>query len=168
MHVPFAAGSHFLLFACIDCDELPEEQYSDMDSEIQSTYGNQVCRTYSLCLNPPDIQEAMGTSTDRIVSKPLTFSAVDEAVEDAEYVGKTSNDSSFKVGGTPAWINYAVNLSCHCGASIDFLCQIPDNFDFDAHDQQAKWHSLFLGNAVFVLGCSAQCLPHSLLVVCDN
>ena len=167
-NVPFDNGSHFLLFSCATCDEIPSEQYCDGDETVQETYGSPVSDTYALFLNRPGGPEMIAPRESVLKSRVLAFTETDESVHECEFVGVTSEDLSFKVGGEPGWINYSVNLDCPCGGRIVFLCQIPDSWDFDAASGEPRWLSLFVGNFVYILACDRQCSPHSLIAVCDN
>ena len=170
-NLPFKAGSHVLLFSCVGCDDGPDEGYSGSDKTVQETYGNPVCGNYALYLNPPGGNETIHTHDNELQARQITFVEAQEAIRVREYVGKDSEDSACKVGGTPSWINYSVNLNCQCGAPIVFLCQIPDYYEFPTGPKATDGKNslnLFLGNFIYVLGCAKQCTPHSLLVVCDN
>jgi hypothetical protein len=168
-NLPFEEGSHFLLFSCIPCENLPDEEYSDVDKVVKVSFGNPVCGHYSLMMNEPNSDEIFGSNDNEIEPKQIVFNEVNKSIKDCQYVGKTGDDFEFKVGGVAAWCNYSINLNCRCGAPISFLCQISDSFDFFAPANKSTiYHSLFFGNIVYVMGRTKQCSPYSLLVACDN
>ncbi|GIE77334.1 hypothetical protein Aph02nite_32840 [Actinoplanes philippinensis] len=71
----------------------------------------------------------------------------------------------FRVGGEPDWIQGPEEHTCACGAALEFLAQVPEDFGFpkrpeapeqiDCFDSDA--YGLFLGNMVYLLACPRRC-----------
>jgi hypothetical protein len=101
---------------------------------------------------------------------PLTLRAlVDEP--DAYGLG-TQN---FKVGGVPSWAQDPENYQCACGADLVYLCQVPEDWEFDVYPGSPKQpngvgetYQLFLGNEVYLLACPAHCDPAAVWPVNQN
>ena len=83
---------------------------------------------------------------------------------------------AFKVGGTPSWAQDPERYRCACGADLTFLCQVPEDHEFDTlpgQEEQPGWYrsnnyALFLGNEVYILACPAHCHPSAAWPVNQN
>jgi hypothetical protein len=78
----------------------------------------------------------------------------------------------FKVGGQPIWRQWPDILRCACGAPMDFVCQVPEDYPFprDAGAPEQpdspsdETYVLFLGNAAYLFACRARCSPFAVWV----
>ncbi|MEU5873849.1 hypothetical protein AB0A73_20110 [Glycomyces sp. NPDC047369] len=82
---------------------------------------------------------------------------------------------TFKVGGTPSWAQYPESYQCACGADLVYLCQVPEDWEFDVYPGSpeqpngvGKTYHLFLGNEVYLLACPAHCDPAAVWPVNQN
>ncbi|MFJ2948255.1 hypothetical protein ACIO8H_11540 [Streptomyces sp. NPDC087226] len=79
----------------------------------------------------------------------------------------------FKVGGTAAWAHEAAYYRCACGTDLAFVCQVPQDHDFEVHPGSPvqpdvfrdDTYRLFLGNEVYLLACPKRCDPAAVLPV---
>lgn len=75
-----------------------------------------------------------------------------------------------KLFGRPYWLQDAEPHRCSCGAPMELIVQIPDGQGFPmavGADEQPNSFSrteycIFLGNQLYVLGCTKQCDPKAL------
>ncbi len=168
MDLPFVVGSKFNVFNCIQCEDLPFDSYCGLDKRVKSTYDDIIHRHYSLMFLKPDKQEEIFWQESSIIFKPLYASESNENIRICEYFGKTSDYFDFKVGGVPSWINYSVNLRCTCGGQLEFLCQIPESYEFFYGEELSDSYSLFCANHIYFLACERQCSPYAMIMVLDN
>ena len=167
-NTPFITGSKFNVFCCPEHDEVPDG-YSNLDKEVLPAYGKENHGHYSITLTRPEDIEKKPISKEKVIlEKNLYAVAKDEEIRECEYVGLTSENYGFKIGGTPSWMNYSANLKCTCGSEIKYLFQIPDSYDFFYGDGPVEYHSLFLSNQIVFMACESQCSPYSVITVCDN
>jgi hypothetical protein len=89
---------------------------------------------------------------------------------------QASDRWGFRVGGAPAWIQGPERYRCACGSALVFLAQLPENFGFPKRAEAAEQpdsfsgdeYCMFLGNAVYLLGCPARCDPAAVWPVNQN
>ncbi|HEX2142947.1 MAG TPA: hypothetical protein VHG10_00410 [Glycomyces sp.] len=81
----------------------------------------------------------------------------------------------FKVGGAPSWAQDPESYRCACGADLVYLCQVPEDWEFDVYPGSPKQPNgvgetfhLFLGNEVYLLACPAHCDPAAVWPVNQN
>lgn len=80
------------------------------------------------------------------------------------------NDCGFKMYGTPFWHQNPEEHVCCCGAPMKLILQLPNGKAFPmeegAEEQPNSFsqtdYCLFLGNTLYLLGCTAQCNPKAL------
>jgi hypothetical protein len=83
---------------------------------------------------------------------------------------------TFKVGGTPSWAQDPESYRCACGTDLVYLCQVPENWEFDVYPGQpeqpcsfgADTYNFFLGNEVYLLACPEHCDPAAVWPVNQN
>lgn len=167
----FEAGSHLLLFMCKEHNECAQGEPPSLQEH------------YAMLLNRPYTEEYHAEGDGIIVARELQFVHTREFVEPNEYLksGKTGTQA-FKIGGVPCWFNFdhhdpAYHDRCEfCGAPYAFILEIPEYFDFEKTESAPEQpdgsssaaYNWLLGNECYVLGCSAQCDPRSLIVLNDN
>ncbi|QFG24097.1 hypothetical protein [Actinomadura sp. WMMB 499] len=76
----------------------------------------------------------------------------------------------FKVSGVPAWAQDPERYRCPCGADLAFVCQIPEDFEFEMLPGRPEdfGELLFLGNMVYILACPERCDPAAAWPVNQN
>lgn len=81
----------------------------------------------------------------------------------------------FKIGGVPSWAQDPEYYQCACGADMVFLCQVPEDWEFDVYPGSPKQpngigttYHLFLGNEVYLLACPTHCDPAAVWPVNQN
>jgi hypothetical protein len=174
--LPFKTGSHLSMFMCIKHDEptnpplwpshtgkLPDN-YWDCGEEGEVGH-------YQLIMNLPNSTEQVLDIEERVILSSIKFEEEEEQITVCGPEGKTweIGKQEFKVGGIPSWAQNPEQYQCSCGAEMKFICQIPQDFDFpkkpDAPNQKSTWsdkkYNLFLGNEVYIFGCSEQCNPNA-------
>jgi hypothetical protein len=166
--LPFKTGSRLNFFSCPEHDDLALEQYTNRDKCVQSTYNTEVHVHYSLMLLGPDLDLEKKGIEPRILEKPIFARESEEEIEESEYVGRTSLCHRTKVGGVPAWLNYAVNLNCTCGGKLEFLCRIRDGTTFHYGKGPVEYYRLLNANFIYLLACERQCSPFAIIPICDN
>ncbi|HZM81335.1 MAG TPA: hypothetical protein VFC19_36885 [Candidatus Limnocylindrales bacterium] len=83
---------------------------------------------------------------------------------------------AFKLSGVPSWAQDPERYQCACGTDLKFLCQVPEDFEFETlagQEEQPGWYSadnyaLFLGNEIYLLACPAHCHPAAVWPVNQN
>ncbi len=83
---------------------------------------------------------------------------------------------TFKVGGTPSWAQNPEHYQCACGADLVYVCQVPEDMRFAARSGAPErpegvaddFHTLFLGNEVYLLACPEHCDPAAVWPVNQN
>ncbi len=172
--IPFSEGSHLLVFMCPTHNEPPALPAIYDDSPLPESYWEADSGHFAFRLYPSSELVSNGQLDGYIESHPLFFQKSSEGIRSFGEFNAGSYD--FKVGGVPGWMNYRINKRCTCGGEMSFICQCPDGLGFkrieDAPEQPDSFSSaeycLFLGNQVYLLGCSRQCSPHALIAGCDN
>ena len=168
--LPFKTGSHFLVFACPEHDDptigkniwgtgQPAEQ-------LPPEYWNDNRGQYSLFLFSPGTCEPTAERDSYLVHSELQFSPKHSSEDDWD---------TFLIGGKTPWVDTPQEWRCSCGAPMQFLCVIPENFEFkklpEAQLQPNSFcqdYGLFLGNILYFLACKAQCNPRAVFCVMQN
>lgn len=173
--LPFASGAQLAVFMCPTHNDIPQIPNIEKGQNPES-YKLQAPGHYKLYLfSPKESLVAKPLKKQLLTSYSLNFQSSSEEIEDLGD-GIQSGIEAFKVGGQPSWINFTNTSKCSCGADMAFVCQLPENYGFqcaaDAPSQPDSFsyeqYCLFLGNLVFILACSANCSPTSVLANCDN
>ncbi|MFD1367709.1 hypothetical protein [Actinoplanes sichuanensis] len=161
--IDIPGGEHLLVFQCPVHNEaafgprqLPERYW-------QTPVGGNEHAFWRILLHRGDVVAATPDET----LQPLRLTLRDAGPDD---------EWEFRVGGEPAWIQGAEHHTCACGAELEFLAQIPENFGFpkraeaprqiDTFDSSA--YGLFLGNMVYLLVCPRRCDPAAAWPVNQN
>jgi hypothetical protein len=129
---------------------------------------------YRFILNPPGGEEKVHALESRLVPSVLGFTKKDEETED--WNGVEVGKQGFKVGGVPSWFQEPEPHRCACGARMEFICQLPENFGFERmptapqqpHTFSSKEYGLFLGNATYIFACADQCDPRAVWAANQN
>jgi hypothetical protein len=168
--LPFATGAHLAVFMCHAHNEAPEQfrkhvlpaKFWERRRQID---GRQ--RFYEIVLFTPGGGERAQPLEPNLIHRALRFERKLEEVHGLQ---------GFKVGGCPFWYQSPSYHACPCGAPMQFLCQLPENYPFrkakkapaqpDAFSQTD--YGLFLGNAVYLLACAARCSPFAVHPVVQN
>ena len=171
---PFMPASHFLVFMCPNHNEIPYFSYFEPGSPLPENYWNHTEGHYRLILNPPGVKEKIYPLESHLVYSSMEFKDKEEELD--ETYGKVTGIPTFKLGGIPSWAQDAEYHYCSCGAKMEFICQVPLDFEFpkraDAKvqpDTSSKDdYVLFLGNEAYFFACAAQCNPLAVWVVVQN
>jgi hypothetical protein len=168
--LPFRAGSHLAVFMCPAHNDAPEQfdthvlpaRHWERRRRIDGSL-----RFYEVILFKPGRRERTHPREPHLVPRRLRFEQAIEAVDGLQ---------GFKVGGHPFWCQAPAYHACPCGAEMRLLCQVPEDHPFrkaagaapqpDAFSATA--YGLFLGNAVYLLACEAQCSPFAVHPVVQN
>lgn len=170
---PFVAGSRLQIFACGQHDDITGTIYSDYSQFDQAAKSHKLPRAYwelsdghyLLRMLPPTqaVQEA--DAQNRLQQQYLQLESWrDQPSED------------LKLFGEPDWIQDDEEHTCACGQPMKLLLQVPDGMGFpmakDAQQQPSSYsaskYCLFLGNQLYLLGCTAHCNPLALWPVLQN
>jgi hypothetical protein len=161
--VPGFGGEHLLVFQCpVHNDaafgprQLPERYW-------ETPLGGNETAFWRIVRHRGDVVAA---SPDDTV-QPLRLVLRDTGPDD---------EWEFRVGGEPAWIQGAENHTCACGADLEFLAQIPENFGFPKRPEAPRQidtfdsdvYGLCLGNMVYLLACPRRCDPAAAWPVNQN
>lgn len=120
---------------------------------------------YLLRLLPPSVRTSESRPESRLIAQVVLGSPTDDDGEDG-----------FKMFGDPVWLQDAEPHICSCGAPMRLLLQIPSGLGFPmangAEPQPNSFSSLeyclFLGNQLYLLGCTKQCNPLALWPVLQD
>jgi hypothetical protein len=175
--LPFVDGSHLLAFMCWQHNDAAP---SFMGRGLPRDYWDLAEGAFfRFLLDRPGPSRFADEPEPRLAARTLVPSELDDAALDCV---------EFKIGGKPDWAQRAELHACGCGAPMAFLCQLPENHEFDSTPGQPpqpgmymseelrevlatepfqRW-SLFLGNGVYVTACTAQCRPEAVWPVCQN
>ncbi len=168
-HSRFKVGSLFLIYACLKHDDLPLEQYSDLDQTVQIGYQDKVHEHYAIMLISPDVEQDYFGDEDKLIYHPLYTHQIEEKLQYSDDFTKPfSTHYESKIAGQPAWINDEVDLNCTYGGKLQFLCQFAEGFEFFYGQGRTDYTHLFLGNQIYFFACDQQCSPYAVIAVCDN
>jgi hypothetical protein len=171
---PFISGSHFLVFACCQHDDiaslLPRSGIALPPEFWEQTGGH-----YELLFNRPHQAEVVLETDARIVPHKLSFSKQPERLRATPF-GYDVGAEEAKIGGVPCWLQDPEEYRCYCGAPMRYFCQLPEYFEFpkaagapiQPNGVSGDSYILFLGNAVYFLACEKQCSPFAVIAVMQN
>ncbi|MFH5805113.1 hypothetical protein [Alienimonas sp. DA493] len=177
--LPFAAGSRLALFMCPTHNDPAEPEILETGRYPES-YRTEQGDHFAALLFPPGDFRPSDAGPDRLRPLRLTFARGEQSVavvkNAAGEVVHESGEETFRLGGTPCWINYRVTAECACGGRLAPLLALPENQGFPKRPETATQPDSFssdedcylLGNVVTVLACDRQCDPRSTLTLCDN
>ena len=168
----FATGSRLQIFTCREHDDIAGTIYSDYTS-FEAANRNQVLPSeywtlndghYLLRLLPPSVETREAGREPRLVPQYLVASKTHD------------DDEGFKLFGEPNWLQDPETHDCSCGAPMQLLLQIPDGMGFASAEGAEKQpnsfskskYCIFLGNQLYLFGCSQQCNPLALWPVLQN
>ena len=176
-------GSHVVVMNCVEegCGgELPPDGYSDLTTEVGSTYPQAVRGPSAIWINKPDQKEHVVPCRKVVRPYRVDFQKKTETIESSPYLEQERRFSQLetnKVGGVASWINYDVRVPCPCGGMICYFAQLmlesaSPFFDLRhpivGHGDYYHLADLYLSNNLFLLACDRQCRPQSVVVVYDN
>ena len=170
---PFQPGSTLQVFACRQHDDIAGTIYSDYahfasascERVLPAEYWNLNDGHYLLRLLPPAQKSTTSRQEPRLIHQFVSATAAQDDSEDG-----------FKLFGEPHWLQDAQPHTCCCGAPMRLLLQVPDGYAFPmaegAQEQPNSFsltdYCLFLGNQLYLLGCTRQCDPRALWPVLQN
>ena len=160
--LPFRAGSHFVLFMCPKCNEIPSFETFDQ-GQLPSEFWKQSEGHFFASLNEPEGKEQVQSAEAILVPLELHF----EAMRADGHAPDT-----IRVGGRPFWLQDPERFTCQCGAELVLISQIAEGYGFeklsDAPEQPDSFsfdaYCLFLGNEIYIFGCPNQCHPRSVWI----
>jgi hypothetical protein len=169
--LPFKAGSHLAVFMCAEHNDaspadLKNKKWIKWPEKLPARFWKKQ-HHYRFVLNPPGVEEKVHPLESHLVPCTLGFSKRKEETEDWE--GVEVGSQGFKVGGVPSWFQDPEPHRCACGARMEFVCQLPENFGFERmpaappqpHRFSDKQYGLFLGNPTYIFACGDQCDPRA-------
>jgi predicted DNA-binding WGR domain protein len=187
MGLGFIPGSHLLVFNCARCNgmamivprkKLPKEWLSPDNPQ-----------TYRVILNRPAEREAIFPVDPTVLEQQVTLTRGDEKVrelmedEDEDEEERQAREEAqarypkepprgregFKIGGIPARIQPWMPPSCHCGAPLGFIFQVPLTGDYPSwKTSQKRELGEFLCLDTFIHACTKQCSPYATIVIPDR
>jgi len=180
---PFKPGSRLQIFACREHDDIPGTTHSNHEpfrqtnkrywraaslKQLPKNYWKITDGHYVVRLLPPGTATVSTGNETRIVLRNL------RQVRRIEVAKKPKK--SLKLFGYPRWVQYPEKHLCCCSAPMRLLLQIPENFAFEmtsGSPEQPKSFSsrqycLFLGNNLYLFGCTRQCNPLALWPVVQH
>jgi len=161
--LPFEPNSHLLVFQCPVHEDIPTLWYEE---DLPPEYWLENNGHYALILNRPGQVESLEATDPAVEFAPMEFelhkavTRLAGMITEQFPVGKPG----FKVGGVPSWAQNPESHRCCCGAEMAFICQIPQEPDPFSSSEC----SLFLGNAIYIFACAAQCHPMAVWAVVQN
>ncbi|QGJ71651.1 Hypothetical protein PBC10988_33580 [Planctomycetales bacterium 10988] len=174
-NMPFAEGSHLLVYQC-ENEQGPTAITNTLDDhsiELPDKFweiGREHCEFYLL---PPGSSHLSADRERQFVSQKLRFFESSEIIMhmiDFDKKRYDSYDTSSKVGGLPAWLNaYHSHQICPCGGKMALICQIGYVYLGLAVKRPRRTNSTFFLSGVYtyILGCDRQCDPRAILAVSE-
>lgn len=169
----FASGSRLQIFACRQHDDIAGTIYSDyaafstasQSHALPPHYWDISDGHYLLRLLPPSQKTAGARNELRLLPQFIVATPTRDDGEDG-----------FKLFGDPFWVQDAELHNCVCGAPMRLLLQIPVGYGFRMADHapqqpnsfSATEYCIFLGNQLYLFGCTKQCHPQALWPVLQN
>jgi len=129
---------------------------------------------FRLYLTRPGVGEQSAETEPHLRPFGLRFAP---SPEEIQVVGAVRIGSQgLKVAGEPSWAQDPEWYTCACGSEMAFIAQVPENFPFPKNSSapeqpdtfSADDYCLFLGNEVYLFGCTAQCHPEAIWPVLQN
>lgn len=146
-------SSHFVLFMCPICNEIPSFDFFT-NRKLCSSFWEKNLHFYTVLFRPITKLKAIPSNSN---------------LEEASLIFIKSQRSLtqpvISVGSTPVWIQDEESFQCCCGEEMSFFCQISENYPFKktklAAEQpdsfSADDYCLFLGNEIYIFACSNSC-----------
>lgn len=152
--LPLANGSELVVMMCPNCNDIPSFNYIS-GGKLPPKFWNSEQTHFFAAVWRPD------TKLDQAPTDPLL---VETAIK-FEPAQPGDSASLLTVGGEPEWLQEPMQFACGCGATMDFVCQLPESFPFPARDGvrpqpnsfSMSDYCLFLGNRVYIFACSKSC-----------
>jgi hypothetical protein len=173
---PFQAGGRLQVFACREHDDIPGTIYTDYErfgavarsTGLPENYWDITDGHYLLRLLPPETALRVGRTEDRLTLQNLRLTRREDS--------QTEPLRIFKLFGYPSWAQDPEEHVCCCGQPMRLLLQVPEGVGFDkaegAPEQPNSFsrsqYSLFLGNELYLLACTARCHPLALWPVLQH
>lgn len=163
--LPLSGGSHFVLFMCPRCNEIPSfENFSN--SKLPSDYWAKTEGNHYAALYCPKKAQTIVDGDNLLHSYELSLVNETDGLR-PPYI---------RIGGQPQWIQEEEQFTCSCGAQMRLLTQISANFPFpklpSAPSQPDSFsqddYCLFLGNEVYVFACEDQCNERAIWITVQN
>lgn len=162
----FQNGSRLVVFMCPECNEIPT--FDNVDGILPSEYWNLNEGHFYIALFKPEFEEVR-----TVRQQPLLKYFGMELMELKGSVFPTEN---IRIGGEPYWLQDSHSFQCSCGASMEMICQIPENYPFPKQENAPEQpdtfseddYCLFLGNEVYIFGCTKQCHHQAVWVTVQN
>ena len=160
--IPFKTGSHFVLFMCPSCNEIPSFNEFE-DGQLPAEYWEQVEGHFFTALFEPRYEEWVPDSEAVLLQKNLNFE---------QMAAGTHAPDTIRIGGNPFWLQTPERFICDCGSELVLISQIAENYGFEklpgSQEQpdsfSADNYCLFLGNEIYIFGCPKQCNPRSIWI----
>ncbi len=169
----FKQGSRLQIFACREHDDIAGTIYADYTlfdriariEKLPPEYWRTTDGHYLVRLLPPSQAITSTRNESRLVQQFVTLNPA-----------PTESDLGLQLFGSPFWLQDPESHICSCGAPMELLIQIPEGQGFamakGAEEQpnsfSATQYCIFLGNQLFLFGCTKQCNPLALWPVLQN
>lgn len=165
-NLPLQEGSHFVLFMCPECNEIPSfESYSG--KQLPERFWEKTEGHFFSALYKPQNLLVENNISSLLKSYKLDFHQINSVKMPNELI---------KVGGKPDWLQDDERFFCCCGEEMSFICQVPENYPFPKTDSAPEQpdsfsgsdYCIFLGNQVYIFGCSKQCHERAIWITVQN
>lgn len=161
--LPFATGSHVVIFMCPHCNEIPSfTQFPK--GRLPARFWNETEGHFFVAMFAPGHADSVCNAEPLLLPWELRFEELNDNAHPSDII---------RIGGTPHWLQAPERVFCCCGAEMALICQIAESFEFrkqigapvQPDTFSADAYCLFLGNEVYVFGCPNQCDPRAVWVV---
>jgi hypothetical protein len=161
------AGEHLLAFMCPKHNDIPMLlKGAKLGDSLPDRHWERHAGHYDLILNPPGTEEKAWEREPHLVHQGMKFV---EHEDPREKDGNLVVVDAFKLGGRPRWLQDEELYRCFCGADLQFLVMVPENYGFvkeeSAPEQpdgfSEEHYGLFLGNQTYIFACENRCNPRS-------
>jgi hypothetical protein len=167
----FASRGRLQIFACRQHDDIAGTIYSDYAVFDAASRQRTLPREYWALSDGHYLLRLLSPSTETISSESESSLACQSIV-----ASPSDNRSGFQLFGEPDWLQEEEVHDCFCGAPMRLLLQIPEGLGFamssEAKEQPNSFstteYCLFLGNQLYLFGCTRQCHPLALWPVLQN
>lgn len=164
--LPFENNSHFVLFMCPKCNEIPTFE-SFQNGNLPPKFWTKTEGHFMAALFRPVEDEIIIKQKPILIPHKLNFSPMYDELKPIEEI---------RIGAEPYWFQDPEVYTCCCGEKMKFFCQIPENYGFtkqkDAPEQSDSFseheYCLFLGNEIYIFACPKQCTPNSVWITVQN
>jgi hypothetical protein len=162
--LPFASGSHLLLFNCVRCAAIPQPPPRDRVPKSWLDPAHE--QSYRLILNRPGVAERIHAPDREVRAQSVTFEGRTEVF--SEGLDGLVGEERFKVGGVPHWVQPPRSPRCACGALMSFVFQIPSSARPSWRLRDGRTLPFCAELDVFAFACTGQCSPYAGVLIAER